>query len=985
MLQEKVTQINKLINVEPKSEEKKIDKFLSFKKDIIHVEEKLTIKPTDWVETFCTINIRTPFRFKSTYTTEDGRDVLHDRSYLFPIYNNENKRLLLKTGRQCVCLDQPLMLANGKIINFGDSKVEDKVLCYDTEKNETTTSEIDYVWKPIEKECVEIETRQGHIIKCSTDHPIRQFEKYTKAGELKVGDVVAVVRKGGIFENLNVKDERIILTAYMIGDGSTVCSTANYDYSFTVDKRNLLVLNEFIKMAGEKNVKLFLRKNSNGIKININKCKIYKWFKNDNLHGKYSYEKEIPDWVFKLNKEKTALFINRLWSTDGHVKKIHSKNYDIEYCSSSYKLIQQLNSLLLKFSIPCGIRKFYPSYRKNGEKIYTRPSWILSVETREGCIKFLTEIGALGKSENIEIIDGYERNQYDTLPIEINYKILEMYKNNKNKKYTFNSKKITYPHTTRSFNRFILERYIKMFKEDNTYKKDDIKYLEKYLKKDIYWDRIKKIKNIGQQLCTDISVNIFENFNIDSITVHNCEKSTLLSNKIMIQACMRADPRQILFVAPREKQMQKFSNQRIKPLYEFNDKISQYWHDPRLVNQVGEKMTTTGSTMNFGYAFLTADALRGLSIQDLFVDEIQDQLTDNIIVIEETTSHYLDTATYTYSGTPKSIDGTLEQYWNLSTQNEWEVYCHHCGYMQILDDKNLGPEFLICKKCQKDIDAKWGHWVSMYPQKDWISYRIPQVMVPWVPYSEILAKKKRYPISKFLNEVMAMPAEATERLFTISMLKNSCNPEYTNFFEMYDRNKMPLPIFAGIDIGRAEGDYPSFTVLTIISKTAQDRTTLLYTKKFMFGQETDPHYQIQFIIQKCKQFNVTFIGVDWGDSFVFAEALRNAFSTRQVIKFFYHTPISAKLKWDAKAYKFIVNRTTAMADLRNEIANGHWEFPCWNLFEPFAEDMLCILTDRYSNDSIKYDHPINKPDDFYHSLVYAHLAQDIYYNKRHHL
>jgi len=467
-------------------------------------------------------------------------------------------------------------------------------------------------------------------------------------------------------------------------------------------------------------------------------------------------------------------------------------------------------------------------------------------------------------------------------------------------------------------------------------------------------------------------------------TGRQCEKSTLISNKIMIQSCMHPESRQILFVAPRKDQMEKFSNQRIKPLYEINEKIAKFWYDPRLPNKVSEKMTTTGSTINLSYAYLDADRIRGLSIYDTFIDEIQDQLTDNIIIIEECSSHYLHIATFLYSGTPKSIDGTLEQYWNLSTQNEWEIYCHHCGQLQILDDYSVGPEFLWCKKCKKQVNKKWGHWVCTNPGSEWIGFRIPQIMVPWVDYKEILEKKKRYPTSKFLNEVLALPSENSGKLFTPTMIKKCCDENFHQWYEKLQPD-MRLERFAGIDVGRAEGNNPSFTVLTIITQVGKGKNKIIYSKKFCFGEETEPLYQIEFIIRKCKEFQVALIGIDWGDSFVFADKILQTFGKKRVLKYYYSGSLIRKIKWEPTAGKFIVNRTTAMSDLRNEFDAGLWVTPKWDFFKNYADDMLAVNVDRYSNDTIKYDHHMSTPDDFYHALVYAHLSKEIFYRNKQNL
>ncbi|MCC3377790.1 LAGLIDADG family homing endonuclease, partial [Cohnella sp. REN36] len=61
-----------------------------------------------------------------------------------------------------------------------------------------------------------------------------------------------------------------------------------------------------------------------------------------------SYEKAIPACVFKQPKESISLFLHHLWATDGCVYYKKDKQGKIYYSSTSKKLAQQVQRLLLR-------------------------------------------------------------------------------------------------------------------------------------------------------------------------------------------------------------------------------------------------------------------------------------------------------------------------------------------------------------------------------------------------------------------------------------------------------------------------------------------------------------------------------------------------------------------------------------------------------------------------------------------------------------
>ena len=96
------------------------------------------------------------------------------------------------------------------------------------------------------------------------------------------------------------------------------------------------------------------------------------------------------------------------------------------------------------------------------------------------------------------------------------------------------------------------------------------------------------------------------------------------------------------------------------------------------------------------------------------------------------------------------------------------------------------------------------------------------------------------------------------------------------------------------------------------------------------------------------------------------------------MQFAYSANLGERKRWDAQAYKFIINRNAALSTFFGDIKQKHFVFPDWEEFEPFAKDILAEYVEYNDRTrTMTYDHPIDQPDDALHSMVYAKLAADI--------
>lgn len=793
------------------------------------------VTPSRFVE----FAIMLPDKESNTYKRFD----FSQRRYLRQIYDTPSIRTLLKCGRQVEksCgINTCIRLFNGAPIKAGNVKVGDWLASMSNDGSRMTYGKVTWVSRRYFKPCRRIKSRQGHSTEIALTHPMRVWDAWKEAGNITIGDVVAVGRRiGEFFPEFSNKPEyprhRIRLTAYLIGDGGTGGSNEAGRLRFS--QMPGPVLDEFVRDVdlSEAYCK-FYKTTSKAHNIIIKgDHKIRSWLEQDGLMGHTSHTKFVPYWVWGLSREDTVLFINRLWATDGHVKKNAPGKYSIEYCSVSNNLIRDVQALLWKFGIPSSIRKNWPNYWKN--QSIEKYANILRIETQKGIFKFLTEIGALGKSENIEPPSVDENNNRDTYPVEINKLIKRIIDSRGNSgRFGVTAEKgkslrtaglretLKYPPTSKK-----LQQYVDFFKSDIRYDQRLVAELEKHIDTDLYWDEVEEIEDIGEQECVDFEVEGTHNFVCDGFITHN---STLLGNKLLSYSCINS-AMNCLYVSPTNLQTKTFSNDRLREPIETSPYLKA-WTTSKLVDSISLKKFINRSQITLRYAFLNADRCRGIPSDIICLDEVQDLLTDNIAVIEQCASHSVLNISgkihkggiFMYSGTPKSLDNTLEFYWqNQSTQNEWAVPCHRHAiqtgnkvssvYWNILDEDNIGLKGVVCDKCHNPIDVAdmMAQWVSLNPgilksatiKTPFEGFRIPQLMVPWISHNAILQNQATYSRATFYNEVLGLSYDSGTRPLTQQDVIDNCDSrlllthEYQNSLLKF--LGAAFPVYAGIDWG----------------------------------------------------------------------------------------------------------------------------------------------------------------------------------------
>jgi hypothetical protein len=467
------------------------------------------------------------------------------------------------------------------------------------------------------------------------------------------------------------------------------------------------------------------------------------------------------------------------------------------------------------------------------------------------------------------------------------------------------------------------------------------------------------------------------------VAARQVEKSTLLGNSAITASCLITGHR-TLYVSPSATQTKTFSGDRIKDPLETST-VLRAFTTTALAQNVFEKQFVNRSKITLRYAFLNADRTRGIPAYRLLLDEIQDILPDNIPIIEQCTSHAPERwKRFVYAGTPKSLDNVIEYYRSQhSTQGEWVVPCDAHGgeagrYWNILGEKNIGTKGLICEKCGKRIDPMHedAQWAAMVEDASFEAYRIPQLMVPWKSWEEILLDYQRYSRDKFYNEVLGISFDSGLRPLTKAQIQAICRDDVRmSELTQYKAGVWQQPVYAGIDWGTGENSYTLLSLGTYVSPT---KFRIFYVHRFD-GEEVDPPLQMLRITEMLLYFNAKIIGADYGGGFDRNDTLTRKFGPHRLQKYQYMGRMKKKVEWEPKLRRWKVFRTEVMSDIFNAIKRAQFELPRWAEFrDPYAQDMLNIYSEyNEAQRMIQYTHRPDMPDDTFHSILYCFLASMI--------
>lgn len=333
-----------------------------------------------------------------------------------------------------------------------------------------------------------------------------------------------------------------------------------------------------------------------------------------------------------------------------------------------------------------------------------------------------------------------------------------------------------------------------------------------------------------------------------------------------------------LYVTPRYETVRRFSSNYVRGFIE-QSPVRSLLIDSSCTNSVLQRSFRNNSTMFFSFAYLDCDRTRGLNTDKTAYDEVQDLMPEFIPIIRETMSGSRRGGYELFTGTPKTLEGTLETLWSDSSQAEWHIKCKACGKENIPTlaydlDAMTGPSVVtreisedmpgcVCAKCGRPIYPRDGHWVHHYPQArlDFAGYHVPQLIMPMhfsdpEKWAVLLGKRDGFGNTAeymYYNEVCGESFDSGAKMITKTELIAACDnrPNDLEYASSIAGNYLQRVI--SVDWGGGGQDMVSFTVVSVLGIRADGRIDVLYAHRFrsMHAYAQEAH-AILYIMGKCR-------------------------------------------------------------------------------------------------------------------------------------
>ncbi len=480
------------------------------------------------------------------------------------------------------------------------------------------------------------------------------------------------------------------------------------------------------------------------------------------------------------------------------------------------------------------------------------------------------------------------------------------------------------------------------------------------------------------------------------MTGRQVEKTTTAA-AMMVDHVSSAPFKRALYVAARPSYVSEFSNTRFTPFILESPSIRHLLKGGFVIKNVEDKFLANMSAAHFRSLFHSPAKARGLPVQMLMIDEMQEMVSDHIPVIEETQSHYPTEAVRFYTGTPLTFGNTLSVKWAESTRNMWGVRCT-AGHWNFLTMENVGRFGPECAKlltegdkqglCGRDVDTYGGRWIQTAAKRpvdepyDWDGYHINQLMVPWLrtthpvtkrtAWDEILRKLRSYPERQFRNEVLGEAFTIGKSVLSDPDIQACCE----DYRFTHNRKTMGLSgtprVFMGLDWG---GVGKSRTAVVIIAHTTLGKEAKLRVLDAYLWPGHKPEEEMERVKELCHKWKVGFVAADHGNGHLNNRLLKHALAPIHVWDFHLSGTQVELMKQVRREQRYVLSRTESLAYLFETIRLQQIGFPRWEDMRHFSPDITCMF-EEYSDKTrmIRYEHPPEQQDDFCQALNLAHMA-----------
>jgi len=369
-------------------------------------------------------------------------------------------------------------------------------------------------------------TQLGRSVRATANHKFLTMAGWRRLDELKTGDHIALPRILQGPDRDTMSREELGLLGHLIGDG---CTLPTHAIQYTTKDPTLA--EEVVRLAKDVFGDLIrprIHPERTWIQVYLPPTRhlthgvrnpIRVWLEELRVFGLRSYEKRIPEKVFKQSALGIACFLRHLWSTDGSVHLSHGIAHyaNVYYASSSRQLARDVQGLLLRIGINSRI-----STHSQGTK--GRDQHHVTVSGQHDIHVFLELVGVLGENKTLhkaailEYLGAKRENtNRDVIPAVAwqMHAIPAMTAAGITTRAMYSGLETSYAGTGIYKQNLSRERARRLAA---TVRSDELELLAT---SDVYWDRIRSVEPDGIEDVYDLTVEDLHNFVAGNVILHN--------------------------------------------------------------------------------------------------------------------------------------------------------------------------------------------------------------------------------------------------------------------------------------------------------------------------------------------------------------------------------------------------------------------------------------------------------------------------------
>jgi replicative DNA helicase len=368
-------------------------------------------------------------------------------------------------------------------------------------------------------------TRLGRTIRATGNHKFLAFGGWKRLDELEVGEHLALPRTLPGPTERTLSDDELALLGHLIGDG---CTLPRHAIQYTTNEHGLArTVAELAKRLFGDRVRPRINRERRWFQVYLASAQrlthgrrnpVAAWLDSLGAFGLRSYEKRVPEAVFRQPQDGIARFLCHLWSTDGCVFLARGRRATpvVYYATRSPGLATDVQSLLLRLGIN--------AIRSQVQGNRGRTQFQVKLTGTPDVLRFLALVGCLGERREAvgarileSIAVGRPNPNRDVIPAAAWRNVVV-------------PALVEAGVTTRRFQAglghefcgsALYKRNLSRERAARAARTASSEELRRLADSDVYWDKVVSIEPEGVEPVYDLSVEGLHNFVADDLVAHN--------------------------------------------------------------------------------------------------------------------------------------------------------------------------------------------------------------------------------------------------------------------------------------------------------------------------------------------------------------------------------------------------------------------------------------------------------------------------------